>query len=519
MQQTWVTEQTRSPHHIIALLGIVSIVFCAEFLQSEIAVYVGYVLFFLVTAAPMLKTMILFSILIGGLVTVMPFLAPIALVLMIVFFLMRINYVIQNWRPVLVGLLVYGFAVFLVSVNIRSILGILFFPQIAPFLYSISGSTAMLLLPTLDALLCGIILHLLLIWLYRNGYTSTTALGIMGGVPLVIIAMVLPFLKVFAETGPAVDFAHTSHGDAHMQGYAAKGAPGYTHINSYVRSVPDGIAENNLSANHGGDGHQIPEAKLQIVKAHWRSNPDGIAENNLSYHGQHTMKDTTTISGQPEHIKAPYIMDSSKHENRPVPDKTKQLFHNKKFLVAMAAILLIGTGSYFYYYNMDSESITTKTPTMPVQQTPNTQKTSSVSEKKSTIKTLQENDLVLADFKLGSNISDVRRKLGAALKGEKGRSTFRYTAPSLGLEFDTTDTQGIITGIVADKSNVRTARGISVGDSVAKITAVYGDAAVTSYKNYDLYEYFYKGSANYILRFAVDKNSNQVDYISVRLEK
>lgn len=70
---------------------------------------------------------------------------------------------------------------------------------------------------------------------------------------------------------------------------------GFVTVEGHVRSMPDGIEQNNLSYN-GED--KMPPSSLTDVEAHIRTAPDGMIENNLSYHspdylntGIHTVMD------------------------------------------------------------------------------------------------------------------------------------------------------------------------------------------------------------------------------------
>lgn len=107
-------------------------------------------------------------------------------------------------------------------------------------------------------------------------------MGIMGSIPLVILALLLPFLKAAAVDGVAGDgfsgdvmhdggFAHDSViGHDGMMGHdgVVRAPSGYHHVNGYTRIGADGQPE--------------------YVQGYIRSNPDGILENNLSYHVTHS---------------------------------------------------------------------------------------------------------------------------------------------------------------------------------------------------------------------------------------
>ena len=159
------------------------------------------------------------------------------------------------------------------------------FPSLAP--------VAFIIMIVLFVALIAFVFQLLLYWLYRNGYSSSGALNIMGSIPLVIIALVLPFLKAAAggviDGGMADGFAHDcafAHDGAVSHEGLVKAPSGYHHVNGYTRIAPDGHTE--------------------YVHDYIRSTPDGILENNLSYHGNHPIVEGTyqAIPGEGGHVPA-----------------------------------------------------------------------------------------------------------------------------------------------------------------------------------------------------------------------
>ena len=122
--------------------------------------------------------------------------------------------------------------------------------------------------------------QILLYWLYCNGYKSETALSIMGTIPLVIIALILPFLKVMHFDGMMGD-AHTvdvtphdnvippPDGYHHVNGYWRTMPNGHTeYVHSYIRSNPDGIIENNLSSGYFPHDSSITHTTMYNSEAH-----------------------------------------------------------------------------------------------------------------------------------------------------------------------------------------------------------------------------------------------------------
>lgn len=97
------------------------------------------------------------------LISIFPFLAPVAFVIMVVIFCLRLKYIVSNWRAVLAGFYMYGVG----------------------FYFAVGRSTTV---DPISALLTGFVaavgFHLILIWLYSHQYTLERALPIMGVAPL-----------------------------------------------------------------------------------------------------------------------------------------------------------------------------------------------------------------------------------------------------------------------------------------------------------------------------------------------
>ena len=275
----WTAKQLASLPNIFsaaAIFGILMYSFLHGYEPFMIAVF--FAVFFLVTAWHMLAMMLVFSLLATVICMAFPFLAPIAFIIMVGLFIARIGFVLSNWRAVVAGLCVYGLALLLyfrfswlgilylpVSEGIRHIFHLL--P--ASLLQMLGSPTIFLQCLTLTSL-AGLITfgyQMLLFWLYRHGYSASRALNIMGSIPLIIIAMILPFLKAAAADGMiggdmADGFTHD--GAVGHDGFV-KTPNGYQYVNGYTRIAPDGHTE--------------------YVHDYVRTNPDGVVENNLSYHG------------------------------------------------------------------------------------------------------------------------------------------------------------------------------------------------------------------------------------------
>ncbi|WP_433774512.1 hypothetical protein [Bacillus wiedmannii] len=277
--EEWIASQKETNHHKIAIA------------LFPISLFLGYIhpglfglglfLFFIITSFKLLKKMLFFMLILGIISVILPFLAPIIFIVMLVLFFMRIQFVLKNWRPFLAGLLVYGIAAILLA-------RMSFDPTSASLAYDSSPSK---LIESIIVSGLGFIgIRTTLIWLYGHNYSSYAALGIMGSVPLIIISFILPFLKMHvggdvyvAEPGVVDGHAVTGETVVHSSDAHITKGTNVQHVQSYVRTAPDGDVTNNLSY-HGPDAKPV-NPDMVAVKAHVRTAPDGDVTNNLSYHG------------------------------------------------------------------------------------------------------------------------------------------------------------------------------------------------------------------------------------------
>lgn len=261
--------------------------------------FLGLLCFFIGTVVPLLwrnRVLFIACLLIGILSVAIPILAPIAATIVIIFYIIRINLVIQHWRPLLAGLLLYS--------------GCIIYAVVCPTLWGT------VLGPLVFGIIASALLHKTLMWLYSHNYDTKTALGLMGVVPLLILAFILPFLKLHFDAAPGDGiFGHTEgsvfdHGApvehaGISEGYAGHeiAPPGYHQVTSHIRTLPDGIPQNNLSY-HGEVSPGTPNAPgIVHIDSYVRSNPDGIVENNLSFHGNSASR--ISITHQPSNVSLP----------------------------------------------------------------------------------------------------------------------------------------------------------------------------------------------------------------------
>jgi len=250
----WVNKQITSKKHILAIF-LFSIITFFSF-ASIFAVIIGYLVFFLVTALPRVYKMLFVVLIVGILSAIFPFLG---IIFTVVFFLVRINYIISNWRGLLAGLVFYTYPLFL----------ILIVPKTNPYsfdfynLFSFYYFTPYFAVIT--AIAAGLALHFLLKWLYSHQYSSDNALGTMGAAPLFVIMIILPFIiddiaEVIEfddfnefESAQEMEFENVDYDDPgihNVEGHWRQLENGeYTYVESHMRTNPDGIESNNMSAD------------------------------------------------------------------------------------------------------------------------------------------------------------------------------------------------------------------------------------------------------------------------------
>ena len=269
----FIYSQLKSKMNIFSILSFYFFLLFLNFHYTDWYVLAFFALFFLFTGGAMIYNMIIISVIVGGILAIFPFLAPIAFIIMAILFFMRIHYVISNWRPVLCGIILYATAFFLFDPSsspfslfyIPNLLThyILYIPETILDVLNVNNPYILnlynLMNITTPCFFIILFFQLLLYWLYCNGYKFNTALSIMGTIPLVIIALILPFLKVMNFDGMIGD---THAVDVTPHDNVIPPPDGYHNVNGYWRTMPDGHTE--------------------YVHSYVRSNPDGIIENNIS---------------------------------------------------------------------------------------------------------------------------------------------------------------------------------------------------------------------------------------------
>lgn len=257
--------------HIILLITS----FCFIFLNLAVhqlwpITLVGIILFFLYYSWRRILSILLSAILCIAIIALLPFLAPIAFVIMVILFCRRINYFFDNFPVMLVGFYMYGVAWFSIAYTTN-------------FHFHQPSIEMTLIISTFSTL----IFHFLLKGLYRLGYTLDIALPMMATMPLVILLLILPFVKAidaFEGSGgdivsDSVETSHNGNVDSAVE------------VRSSYDSTPETVDHINVESNPGthytNDYYRMASnGEIQHVRGYVATNPDGVLENNFSYKGE-----------------------------------------------------------------------------------------------------------------------------------------------------------------------------------------------------------------------------------------
>lgn len=134
------------------------------------------------------------------------------------------------------------------------------------------------------------------------------------------------------------------------------------------------------------------------------------------------------------------------------------------------------------------------------------------------VATISFNDMELGSICLGDNISKVQRTLGREKLKENrknGYEFYSYNTMEVGIK------NNKVMALVSNGKSVVTKRNIREGSTINEVLAAYGsNYLLTDFENLNLYEYNYdiNNNSKAVLRFAVNKASQRVDYISLRMD-
>ncbi len=274
--KAWAKTQSKTIDHKIAVI-LYSIICGLVVIKPNIAFW-GPFIFFIITALTKMGDMLSYMIFSMIVTTIASLINPVlGFIVSAVFLLMKISNFIKNWKAIFAGVFIY-----LLPTLLFYKIGYYLIYPVNHLLYESNGSYQLIQL--IDILIIGgfggLILHIILNWLYRNEYSSKSALATMGSAPLIILLLIIPFIinavgdfidDIINAGGMADDFI--SFRDGYNQDY-------YTEMDT-IDLDGDGINDNI----HQVRGHyrSTPSGGVTYVDPHIRTNPNSIVSDNISH--------------------------------------------------------------------------------------------------------------------------------------------------------------------------------------------------------------------------------------------
>lgn len=270
--KSWVKAQSKTLDHKIAVL-LYAIICGFAILKPNLAFW-GPFIFFIITALTKMNGILssmLFSIMITSIASLInPILG---MIVPAVFLFMKLSHFIRNWRALLAGVFIY----LLPTLIVKKIGHYLFcFIPIHSVLYDLNVSYSIIELVNLFIVggFAGFILHLTLNWLYRNKYSSKSALSTMGAAPLIILLIVIPF--IINAVGDLID---------DVVGVGNSIGDDFVSFREDVDTIDlDGDGINDSIHTVKGHYRSTPNGGITYVDPHIRTNPNSIISDNISYH-------------------------------------------------------------------------------------------------------------------------------------------------------------------------------------------------------------------------------------------
>ena len=191
---------------------------------------------------------------------------------------------------------------------------------------------------------------------------------------------------------------------------------------------------------------------------------------------------------------------------------TKEKYPEKLKFIVLGAIIIMSIG-----FALDDDSNKNdgakKVKTTYITPQSNNKNSSANNEKKAIV---ADSDLSLGGVALGYSIDQMHNILGreTSIEDNGMYKFYNYSDIQVGIK------DGKVDSLVSNSSVVETKRGIHQGSNLQDVLNKYGDNySKTDYNDLILYEYTFAADngKNGILRFAINKSNNQVNYISVRI--
>lgn len=270
--KAWSKTQSKTLDHKIAVV-LYSILCSFAIIKPSFAFW-GPFIFFIITALTKMGDILSYMIFSLVLTTIASLINPIlGFIASAIFFFMKISNFIKNWRAILAGVFIY-----LLPTLIAGEMGYYLYYLIPmhKILYNLNVSYSIIQFIQLFIIggFAGFILHITLNWLYKNEYSSKSALSAMGSAPLIILLILIPF--IINAVGDLIDDV-VSAGSSMADDFVSF-RDGYDTIDL------DGDGINDNIHNVKGHYRSTPSGGTTYVDPHIRTNPNSIVSDNISYH-------------------------------------------------------------------------------------------------------------------------------------------------------------------------------------------------------------------------------------------
>ncbi len=270
--KAWAKTQSKTLDHKIAVI-LYSILCGFTILKPSFAFW-GPFIFFIITALTKMGNILSYMIFSVIVTTVASLINPIlGFIASLIFFFLKISSLVKNWKAILAGVFIYLLPTLIVE-EFSYYLYYLIPTHNILYNFNVSHSIIILIQLFIIGGFAGLILHLTLNWLYRNEYSTKSALSTMGSAPLIILLLIIPF--IINAIGDLIDDI--------VSGGSSMGDDFVSFRDNYDTIDLDGDGINDNIHNVKGHYRSTPSGGLTYVDPHIRTNPNSIISDNISYH-------------------------------------------------------------------------------------------------------------------------------------------------------------------------------------------------------------------------------------------
>ncbi len=280
--KSWEIIQSKTTDHKIAVL-LYTIICGLSVIKPSIAFW-GPIIFFIITVVPKMGGIVSYMIFSLIVTTIASLIHPmLGVIVSALFFIIKISNFISNLKAILAGIFVYlmpaiivgkfGYYLYYLTYPIDKVL----------YMLSINYEIIYFINAFIIGLFSGLILHIILKWLYRNEYSAKSALSIMGSSPLIILLMIIPF--IINAVGDLID--DVLHAGGSMADDFVSFRDGYNNDHGTNFNTQDLNGDGINDNIHSVKGHyrSTPSGGVTYVDPYIRTDPNSIVSDNISYKG------------------------------------------------------------------------------------------------------------------------------------------------------------------------------------------------------------------------------------------